>query len=121
VRDVPPSSCFLVGDEFSIADVAVASLLLFIPQEFPGTDLFQWPYLVRYMRNNARRPAYGRAFGPDIQAFVLEELDNKLRGTSTGPPPPPRGPVRRGMGPSDEDDRRRNNGDRGLFTPAYRT
>jgi glutathione S-transferase len=123
VRDVPPSSCFLVGDEFSLADVAVASLLLFIPQNFPGTDLSQWPYLVRYMKDNARRPAYARAFGPETQAYVLDELDIRPRRAGPGPPPPPpppRGPNRMGRGPPDEDDRRRS-GDRRLFTPAYRT
>ncbi|KAG7347762.1 glutathione S-transferase, C-terminal domain containing protein [Nitzschia inconspicua] len=124
VRDVPPSSCFLVGDGLSLADVAVASLLLFIPQNFPGTDLSQWPYLVRYMKDNARRPTYARAFGPEIQAYVLDELENGPRGAGPGPrpppPPPPRGPSRMGRDPRDEDDRRRNT-DRRLFTPAYRT
>lgn len=123
VRDVPPSSCFLVGDEFSLADVAVASLLLFIPQNFPGTDLSQWPYLVRYMKDNARRPAFARAFGPDVQGYLLDELESRPRGAGPGPPlppPPPRGPNRMGRDPRDEDERRRN-GDRRLFTPTYRT
>jgi glutathione S-transferase/alpha,alpha-trehalase len=126
IRDVPPSSCFLVGDKFSLADVAVASLLLYIPQNFPGTDLNQWPFLVRYMKAAAQRQAYAQAFGPDVQDFVLNELDIRPRGAGPGPgpppppPPPPRGPSRMGRGPGDRGGLRRDDG-RGLFTPSYRT
>jgi glutathione S-transferase len=106
VKDAVSSSLgFLVGEEFSLADVAVASLLLYIPQNFPGTNLSQWPYLVRYMKDSARRPAYARASGRDVQALVLQELENQPRRPHRNPP--------------DDDDRRRNS-DRRLFTPAYR-
>jgi glutathione S-transferase/alpha,alpha-trehalase len=141
VRSAPPSSCFLVGDEFSLADVAVASLLLYIPQNFPSTDLSRWPYLVRYMKDCARRPGYSFAFGREVQQFVLDELDLPRDGPQVGSDRigrgrPPTGsdrmggdgarPLGRGIpdrigGPGlDDDDRRRNDGDRGLFTPAYR-
>jgi glutathione S-transferase len=126
VRDAPPSSCFLVGNEFTLADVAVASLLLYIPQNFPGTNLSQWPYLVRYMKDCAKRPGYASSFGPDVQAFVLDELNFGPRGGPSGggtprPPPPSssRGPS--GLGRTfDEDDRRRGIGERRLFTPSRR-
>ncbi len=117
-RPPPP---FLVDDEFSLADVAVASYLLYIPQNFPGTDLSQWPHLVDYMRACASRRGYAAAFGPDLQAFVLDELDRfdddddvdrmmgpplagprgiESRGAGAGrggPIPPPRGSIGRTM------------------------
>ena len=40
---------FLVGDEISVADVAVASYLLYVPQFFPDIDLSAWPEIIRYV------------------------------------------------------------------------
>jgi hypothetical protein len=76
--------CHLVGDGFSLADVAVASYLLYIPRNFPGTDLSQWPHLVDYMIACASRRGYAAAFGPDMQAFVLDELEYGYEGDGVG-------------------------------------
>merc|ERR1740138_244125 len=54
---------FIVSDEFTLADVAIASYLLYVPQFFPDVKLGQWPHLVAYMKRCAERPAYGKAFG----------------------------------------------------------
>eukprot|EP00536_Pseudo-nitzschia_multiseries_P003176 jgi/Psemu1/252421/estExt_Genewise1Plus.C_470072 len=69
------SSIFLVGDKFTLADVSVASYLLYIPQHFPGTDLMHWPHLVSYMKDCARRQGFSAAFGTGTQALVMDELD----------------------------------------------
>lgn len=67
--------CYIVGNEFSLADVAVASYLLFLPQNYPGLDLAQWPALLEYMTDCAERSGYGFAFGRQVQAYVLSELE----------------------------------------------
>eukprot|EP00977_Amphora_coffeiformis_P030271 scaffold45806_cov237-Amphora_coffeaeformis.AAC.2 len=65
---------FLIGSEFSLADVAVASYLLYVLQFFPGVDLSRWPNLKRYMKDCASRPAYAKAFGEKVQKFVVGQL-----------------------------------------------
>lgn len=65
---------FLIGDQFSLADVAVASYLLYVLQFFRGTDLTRWPNIVRYMKDCASRPAYGQAFGESVQANMVDQL-----------------------------------------------
>jgi glutathione S-transferase/alpha,alpha-trehalase len=67
---------FLLGNDlFSLADVAVASYLLYVPQFFPDVSLKAWPHLARYMRDCASREAYGKAFGPKVQGYLLEYLE----------------------------------------------
>ena len=65
---------FLVGDTFTVADVAVSSYLLYVLQFFPDVDLALWPNMVRYMKACASRPAYGNAFGERIQMFLVKAL-----------------------------------------------
>jgi len=66
---------FLIGDKFSLSDVAVASYLLYVLQFFPGTDLSRWPNLIRYMKDCASRPAYAQAFGESKQANLINQLN----------------------------------------------
>jgi len=68
---------FLVDDGHSItvADVAVASYLLYVIQFFPTIDLSPWPQIVRYCKDCASRPGYAKAFGEPVQAFLLEKLN----------------------------------------------
>jgi glutathione S-transferase len=65
---------FLVEGGFSLADVAVASYLLYVPQFFQGIDLTRYPNIVRYMRQCAERPAYGEAFTPRVQSYLVSSL-----------------------------------------------
>uniref|UniRef100_A0A7S2YJS4 Glutathione transferase n=1 Tax=Entomoneis paludosa TaxID=265537 RepID=A0A7S2YJS4_9STRA len=62
---------------FSIADVAVASYLLYVAQFFPKVvDHLKstWPNIANYMKEAASRPAYAQAFGPDLQEYLVEKL-----------------------------------------------
>ena len=75
---------FTTSSVFTIADVAVASYLLYVPQFFPDADISQWPHVVKYMRTCAGREAYGRAFGEQTQRFLSKRLDMLLEETSRG-------------------------------------
>lgn len=121
-------SPFLVGDKFTLADVAVASYLLYIPQHFPETDMGQWSHLISYLKDCAHRQGFSAAFGTRIQDLVLDELDyssrNGGRGNGRGDLSLPDRRAERGNGytrPDNyEDDVRRNIGNVGngqLFTP----
>ena len=74
------SNQYLLGDGedmFSLADVAVASYLLYVLQFFPGVDISRWPNLIRYMKDCASRPAYAQAFGKNVQGYLVEKLEAK--------------------------------------------
>jgi glutathione S-transferase/alpha,alpha-trehalase len=66
---------YLVKGGFSLADVAVASYLLYVPQFFRGVDLSRWPNVVSYMKRCAEREGYGQAFGTDVQNSLISALD----------------------------------------------
>jgi glutathione S-transferase len=71
---------FLVEGGFSLADVAVASYLLYVPQFFQGTDLSRWPNLVLYMKRCAEREAYGKAFGSNVQSYLVAACEGMMAG-----------------------------------------
>jgi len=78
-------SPYLVQGKFSLADVAVASYLLYVIQFFPDVELYQrWPHVVRYMRECAGREGYGQAFGGRVQGFCLERLDKMMESGNGG-------------------------------------
>jgi glutathione S-transferase len=65
---------FLLGDEFTVADVAVASYLLYVVQFFPDVDLSPWPATQSYMLACAGRPSYRKAFGDRVASYLLDRL-----------------------------------------------
>ena len=67
---------FLTGKEFTVADVAVASYLLYALQFFPtlAPSLSRWPSMKQYMKVCASRPAYAKAFGKNVQTYLVEQL-----------------------------------------------
>lgn len=69
------SQAYMTGDNFTIADVAIASYLLYVPQFFQDIDLSRWPNVVRYMQDCANREMYGKAFGKPVQNFLLQKLE----------------------------------------------
>jgi len=75
---------FLLSGGFSLADVAVASYLLYVPQFFQGVDLSRWPNVVRYMKQCAERKAYGEAFGPSVQMNLVATCDEMMSSSGEG-------------------------------------
>jgi glutathione S-transferase/alpha,alpha-trehalase len=69
---------YLVEGGFSLADVAVASYLLYVPQFFRGVDLSRWPSVVAYMKRCAEREAYGAAFGPNVQDYLVAACESMM-------------------------------------------
>ena len=63
---------YLVNDAFSVADVAVASYLLYVPQFFSDVSFARYPNLARYMGRCASRDAYAFAFGARVQAYLVD-------------------------------------------------
>ena len=57
---------FINGDEFSVADVAIAAYLLYVPQFFPDVSWGKWRNISEYMLRCASRPAYAEAFGKQV-------------------------------------------------------
>lgn len=53
---------FLLGDEFNVADVAVGSLLCYIPMLLQ-LDLSEYPAVVDYMKRLSERPAFQKVMG----------------------------------------------------------
>lgn len=53
---------FVLGDEFSVADVAVGALLGYIPIMLK-LDLSEYPAVVDYIQRMSQRPAYQKAIG----------------------------------------------------------
>jgi glutathione S-transferase len=57
------SSEYLLGPEFTEADVPVGSYLLYLPMFDPDVDLSPWPAVQAYMKRLSDRPAYQSACG----------------------------------------------------------
>lgn len=53
---------FLLGDEFSVVDVAVGSILGYIPMMLK-LDLSEYPAIVDYIKRLSERPAFQKAIG----------------------------------------------------------
>ncbi len=54
---------FLMGDEFNVTDVAVGSLLAYIPMILK-LDLSEYPAVVDYMKRLSERPGYQKMMTP---------------------------------------------------------
>jgi len=62
---------WLVGDSFSVADVACASYLNYVPIFHRNADLSATPNTAKYMLRCAERPAFAEAFGEGHQQLTL--------------------------------------------------
>jgi glutathione S-transferase len=59
---------FIAGDQFTVSDVAVGSMLAYIPLLLK-LDLSEYPNVVSYMKRLAERPAFAKAL-PSAHAIV---------------------------------------------------
>lgn len=53
---------FLLGDEFTVADVAVGSILAYVPMMLK-LDLSEYPAVLNYIKRISERPAFGKTIG----------------------------------------------------------
>jgi glutathione S-transferase len=67
---------YLIDNNFSLADVAVSSYLLFVPQFFRDIQFHRCPNVVKYMLRCASREGYGKAYSLKVQNFVVTHLKN---------------------------------------------
>ena len=72
--DVLSKREWLSGDEFGVADVAVAAYLLYVPQFFQGVSFKRWPNVAKFMGRCCSRESYAKAFGPRVQSYLIGEL-----------------------------------------------
>merc|ERR1719316_1571197 len=75
---------WLVGGEFSVADVAVGSYLNYVPIFFPDADLSRTPAIAAYMKRCAERPAFARAFGDQHAQLVQQKAEGWLKNPQGG-------------------------------------
>lgn len=71
---------YIVDNEFSVADVAVASYLNYVPLFFPRVALGVAPNVDAYMKRCAERPAFAAAFGAQHAAAVVGAVDRGAEG-----------------------------------------
>lgn len=65
---------FILGEEFSVADVAVAAYLNYVPVFFPRVRLMR-PNLTAYMQRCASRECFAKAFGDEHTQAVLMKCE----------------------------------------------
>mmetsp|Transcript_15474 Transcript_15474/g.30873 ORF Transcript_15474/g.30873 Transcript_15474/m.30873 type:complete len:242 (+) Transcript_15474:174-899(+) len=75
-------------DEPSVADVAIASYLCYVPLFNPGVDLSNLPNCARYMKRCAGREQFRDAFGEGHADLVIRECEKYLEGKPPGLPNP---------------------------------
>jgi glutathione S-transferase/alpha,alpha-trehalase len=68
---------FMLGDQFTVADVAVAAYLNYVPVFFPRVRLVR-PNLTAYMERCAMRDAFAKAFGAEHTQAVLQKCEQAL-------------------------------------------
>lgn len=62
---------YILGEEFSVADVAIASYLLYIPLFFgDSVNMGRWPSISKYMLRNAQRAAYRKAYPKETDKIL---------------------------------------------------
>lgn len=54
---------FILGDVFSVVDVAVGSILAYVPMMLPNVDLSPYPQVMGYIQRLSQRPAFQTAMG----------------------------------------------------------
>lgn len=69
---------YLVNDEFSVADVAVSSYLLYVPQFFPEVKMGIYPNIVNYMARCLERETFVKAFGEQTKQLCVAKCQEYL-------------------------------------------
>lgn len=61
VNNILGNSAFMLGEEFSVVDVAIGSILAYIPMMFKDIDLSLYPHIQSYLQRLGDRPAFRKA------------------------------------------------------------
>lgn len=61
LNEIFTKSAFLLGEEFGVADVALGSILAYIPMMFQDVDLSPYAGIQAYMQRIGDRPAFQKA------------------------------------------------------------
>ncbi len=61
VNDILSQQPFMLGEEFSVVDVALGSILAYIPMMFQDVDLSAYPSIQVYLKALGDRPAFQKA------------------------------------------------------------
>ena len=61
VNEILGNSTFMLGEEFGVVDVALGSLLAYIPMMFKDVDLSPYPNIHSYLQRLGDRPAFKKA------------------------------------------------------------
>ena len=72
----------------TVADVAIASYLCYVPLFNPGVDLSNLPNCARYMKRCAEREQFRDAFGGGHADLIVRECDKYKEGKGPGMPNP---------------------------------
>lgn len=78
--DLLSKSDWLVGNKFSVADIAVASYLNYVPVFFSNVNPSARKNLCRYMSRSAERPLFAKAFGDDHAGLILAKTKGWIEG-----------------------------------------
>ena len=70
---------YLVNNSFSVADVAIASYLNYVPIFYRNVNISLRPNIVRYMQRNAQRECYAKAFGNEHTQLILTKTEEWLK------------------------------------------
>jgi glutathione S-transferase len=62
VNEILGNQPFLLGNDFTVADVAVGSILCYIPIMLK-LDLSAYPAIVKYIQSMSERPAFQKSIG----------------------------------------------------------
>lgn len=79
------STDYLVDNKFSVADVAVASYLNYVPVFFGSVNPVNRPNLARYMLRCAQRPAFAAAFGDGHAEAIIRKAPGWIDGSAPNP------------------------------------
>eukprot|EP01038_Epipyxis_sp_PR26KG_P015959 gene15959-21656_t len=70
---------YIVDNKFSVADVAIASYLNYVPIFFNNINPVNRPNILKYMQRNAQRPAFSKAFGEDHTEIIVTKTNKWLK------------------------------------------
>ena len=84
LESILESTDYIVDNAFSVADVAVASYLNYVPVFFRNVAPTNRPNVCQYMLRCAERPAFAEAFGPDHAQLVINQAKSWLGNSANG-------------------------------------